>query len=247
MIQTLGGKYSIERVKSILEYIITKCDKILIDAGDDNKVGVTARNSIIGAVTDMKYALDLINSGGKWDDIKKIIDNLKINGFGNFKAAEKDDLYYEISGRTKALTKDFASLASIMTCYSEDFKKDIQYLRPIILAFKNCVIKFSQRLEEAKIEKNAYDYPDILHMALKLLVTENPDGSYGKTQLATEMSEKYDEILIDEFQDTNEAQDTLFNAISKNGSNLFMVGDVKQSIYRFRHRFYNLYHPFYES
>ena len=233
--QTLWGKYSIERVKSILEYIITKCDKILIDAGDDNKVGVTARNSIIGAVTDMKYALDLINSGGKWDDIKNTIDTLKTESFGRFGSAEKDELYYEIVGRTKALDKDFTSLKSIMTCYSEDFKKDIQYLRPIILAFKNCVIKFSQRLEEAKIEKNAYDYPDILHMALKLLVAENPDGTYGKTQLATEMSEKYDEILIDEFQDTNEAQDTLFNAISKNGSNLFMVGDVKQSIYRFRH------------
>ena len=52
-------------------------------------------------------------------------------------------------------------------------------------------------------------------MALELLVVENPDGTYSKTPLATEMSEKYDEILIDEFQDTNEAQDTLFNAISK--------------------------------
>ena len=153
--QTLWGKYSLERVKSILEYTLTKCDKILIDAGDDNKVGVTARNSIIGAVTDMKYALDLINSGGNWDDIKNTIDTLKTESFGRFGSDEKDELYYEIVGRTKALDKDFISLKSIMTCYSEDFKKDIQYLRPIILAFKNCVIKFSQRLEEAKIEKNA--------------------------------------------------------------------------------------------
>ena len=233
--QTIWGKYSLDRVKEILQYALIKCDKILIDAGDDNKVGVTARNSIISAVTDMKYALDLINNGGKWDDIKNVVDSLKINGFGTFKTAEKDDLYYEISGRTKALTKDFASLASIMTCYSEDFRNDIEYLRPIMTAFKNCVLTFSKRLEEIKKEKNAYDYADILHMALKLLVVENSDGTYSKTPLAIEMSEKYDEILIDEFQDTNEAQDTLFNAISKNASNLFMVGDVKQSIYRFRH------------
>ena len=233
--KTIWGKYSLDRVKAILEYILTKCDKILIDAGDDNKVGVTARNSIIGSVTAMKYALDLINNGGKWDDIKNTIDTLKTEGFGRFGSAEKDDLYYEIAGRTKALDKDFSSLKSIMTCYSDDFKKDIEYIRPVILAFKNCVIKFSNRLEQVKKEKNAYDYSDILHMALELLVTENPDGTYGKTSLATEMSEKYNEILIDEFQDTNEAQDTLFNAISKNGSNMFMVGDVKQSIYRFRH------------
>ena len=233
--QTIWGKYCLERVKSILEYALVKCDKILIDAGDDNKVGVTARNSVIGAVTSMKYALDLINNGGKWDDIKNIIDTLKTDGFGIFKAAEKDEHYYEISGRTKALDKDFINLKSIMTCYSDDFRKDIDYLRPIMNAFKNCVLKFSKRLEEVKKEKNAYNFPDILHMALDLLVVENPDGTYSKTPLATEMSEKYDEILIDEFQDTNEAQDTLFNAISKNASNLFMVGDVKQSIYRFRH------------
>ena len=233
--QTVWGKYSLDRVKSILEYILTKCDKILIDAGDDNKVGITARESIIDAVAGVKYALDLINKGGKWDDIKNSIDNLSTNGFGRFKATEKDELYYEISGRTKALDKDFASVKSIMTCYSEDFKKDIEYLRPIMTAFKSCVLKFASRLEEVKKEKNAYDYADILHMALNLLVSENPDGTYSKTPLAAEMSEKYDEILIDEFQDTNEAQDTLFNAISKSGSNMFMVGDVKQSIYRFRH------------
>ena len=233
--QTIWGKYCLERVKSILEYALVKCDKILIDAGDDNKVGVTARESIIGAVADMKYALDLINNNGKWDDIKNIVDGLKTNGFGLFKSAEKDEHYFEISGRTKALDKDFISLRAIMTCYSEDFKNDIEYLRPIMSAFKNCVLKFSKRLEEVKKEKNAYDFPDILHMALDLLVVENPDGTYSKTPLATEMSEKYDEILIDEFQDTNEAQDTLFNAISKSGSNMFMVGDVKQSIYRFRH------------
>ena len=213
--KTIWGKYSLERVKAILEYTLTKCDKILIDAGDNNKVGVTARNSIIGAVADMKYALDLINNGGKWDDIKNKIDTLKTEGFGRFSSAEKDGLYFEIAGRTKALDKDFASLKSVMTCYSDDFRKDIEYLRPIIKAFKNCVIKFSQRLEEVKKEKNAYDYSDILHMALELLVTENPDGTYGKTSLATEMSEKYNEILIDEFQDTNEAQDTLFKAIKK--------------------------------
>ena len=55
-----------------------------------------------------------------------------------------------------------------------------------------------------------------------------------KTSLAEDLSKKYDEILIDEYQDTNNLQNVIFNAISNNNSNLFIVGDVKQSIYRFR-------------
>lgn len=232
--QTIWGKYCLERVKNILEYILVKCDKILIDGGDDNKVGVNARKMIIGAVADMKYALDLIDNGGEWDKIRDIVNNLKLEKSEGFKAHEKDGHYEEIQGRVLALKKDFTSISKIMTCYSADFKNDIEYLRPVMSAFRRCVLNFSSRLAEVKKEKNAYDFSDILHMALKLLVTEKNDGTFEKTALAREMSEKFNEILIDEFQDTNEAQDTLFNAISKNASNLFMVGDVKQSIYRFR-------------
>lgn len=231
---TIWGEYCLERVKSILEYIITKCEKILIDGGDDNKVGLTARESILGALTQMKYAVDLINDGGKWDEIKNLVSGLKIETFGSFKTAEKDEHYYEIQGRCMALKKDFESVAKIMSCYSDDFKSDIEYLKPVMSAFKKCVMQFSSRLAEVKKEKNAYDFSDILHMALKLLVKEDADGNLHKTPLAVEMSQKYDEILIDEFQDTNEAQDALFNAISKDSNNLFMVGDVKQSIYVFR-------------
>lgn len=232
--QTIWGKYCLNRVRTVLEHILTKCDKILIDGGDDNKVGVTARESILGAVTEMKYAVDLIDNGGKWDEIKNLVSGLKVETFGSFKSAEKDEHYYEIQGRCMALKKDFQNVSKIMSCYSDDFKKDIEYLRPIMSAFKDCIMRFYTKLAERKKEKNAYDFSDILHMALDLLVTYDADGNLQKTPLAVEMSERYSEILIDEFQDTNEAQDALFNAISNNSENLFMVGDVKQSIYGFR-------------
>lgn len=232
--KTVWGRFSLNRVREILEYLIIKCDKILLDGGDDNKVGVTARNSISSAYTQMKYAAELIDNGGKWDEIRQIVNNLAVGGFGRFKEDEKDDHYFDIQGRTAALKKDFAALAKIMTCDSEDFSKDIENLRPVMKAFEDCVLRFSSKLAKAKKEKNSYDFADILHMALKLLITYDENGNPQKTPLAIEMSELYDEILIDEFQDTNEAQDTLFNAISKNSENLFMVGDVKQSIYGFR-------------
>lgn len=231
---TIWGEYCLKRAKDILEHILVKCDKILIDGGDDNKVGITAKGCLGNAMAEMKYAVELIDNGGKWDEIKAIIDGLKLERFGIFKDYEKDNHFYEINGRCLAIKKDFKNLSNVLTCYADDFENDIEYLRPIMSALKKCVFRFIELFAEKKREKNTYDYSDILHMALQLLVKEDKNGNLCKTELAAEMSEMYDEILIDEFQDTNEAQDALFNAISKNSENLFFVGDVKQSIYRFR-------------
>ena len=74
------------------------------------------------------------------------------------------------------------------------------------------------------------DFADAEHLAVSLLVGE--DGA--PTPLALEWRERFTEIMVDEYQDTNAAQNALFDALSKNGRNLFLVGDVKQSIYRFR-------------
>ena len=81
---------------------------------------------------------------------------------------------------------------------------------------------------------NSADFSDILHRALNLLAVSDGRGGYIKTDLARELSSHYVEILVDEYQDINEAQDMIFRAISADENNLFTVGDVKQSIYRFR-------------
>ena len=82
--------------------------------------------------------------------------------------------------------------------------------------------------------KGALGFDDIEHLALRLLV-KREDGELRPTPAAEEICRRYDQVLVDEYQDTNNLQDALFYALSDNGRNLFMVGDVKQSIYRFRH------------
>ena len=71
------------------------------------------------------------------------------------------------------------------------------------------------------------------HWALRLLVRQTEEG-WRRTEDARLLAESFDEVMVDEYQDTNEAQDMIFRAISREEKNLFMVGDVKQSIYRFR-------------
>lgn len=88
------------------------------------------------------------------------------------------------------------------------------------------VTKFSEAYLRAKDIRNVKEFSDIEHLVCKLF-TENED-------IRREFKDKYEEILIDEYQDTNGLQDTIFETISRDRKNMFMVGDLKQSIYRFR-------------
>lgn len=92
-------------------------------------------------------------------------------------------------------------------------------------------------MRQEKIRRRIMDFSDLGHFTFEALVKygsfDLESGKFEKTPLAHKLTEEYTEIFIDEYQDTNLLQDTLFRAIST-GRNLFMVGDLKQSIYRFR-------------
>ena len=95
---------------------------------------------------------------------------------------------------------------------------------------------FHARYQKEKLERNILDFSDLEHFALKLLYTEK-DGALHFSTLADELAQEYTEILVDEYQDSNMVQEYLVSALSKerfSEGNVFQVGDVKQSIYRFR-------------
>ena len=120
-------------------------------------------------------------------------------------------------------------------CESEaELLDDMDFLRPLAKKLIEAVGLFEEEFMKVKLEKNVFDFSDITHLALKLLVKDLDSEKLEPTDLAKYLSEQFEEILIDEYQDTNKAQDTIFRAISRNENNLFMVGDVKQSIYGFR-------------
>ncbi|PWM41176.1 MAG: helicase-exonuclease AddAB subunit AddA [Clostridiales bacterium] len=112
-------------------------------------------------------------------------------------------------------------------------REDIRDLRPKIALLFGMVEQFSHRFEERKRERQMVDFSDLEQYAIRLLCRQDEAGGVTPTELARELQGEYDYILLDEYQDTNEAQEMIFSAIQK-GDNLFMVGDVKQSIYGFR-------------
>ena len=88
---------------------------------------------------------------------------------------------------------------------------------------------FDQKLTREKLQRGTCDFSDIRRFVMKLIVDENGN----QTSLALDLRERFDEICIDEYQDTDEVQDLIFRTIAK-PNNRFMVGDIKQSIYSFR-------------
>lgn len=147
---------------------------------------------------------------------------------------EKRELVKEIRGEAKD------ALASIRQKYyydkievlQEEFLATGVYVR----ALTRLVEAFMKRMAEKKAEKNMLDFGDLEHLALNILV-ERKEGRIVPTAAALEYAETFEEIMTDEYQDSNLVQELVLNSVAGKGKgepNRFMVGDVKQSIYRFR-------------
>ena len=149
-------------------------------------------------------------------------------------AAVKDSDGGEMKARMKGLwdncKENVKGFAELFAASSDEAVEDLRTMAPAMLALIDLTADFSRRYNEEKRRRNAADFSDQEHEAIRLLIGE--DGA--PTELARIVSARYREIMVDEYQDTNEVQNRIFDAISCKGENLFTVGDVKQSIYRFR-------------
>ncbi len=116
-------------------------------------------------------------------------------------------------------------------CTEEEFEQDCAAVAPMLEALCRGTKVYGDKFEQAKLAERVLDFSDFEHLALQLLMDENGN----KTPLAEMVSARYSMVMIDEYQDTNELQDALYSSLgNKRQDNLFYVGDVKQSIYRFR-------------
>ncbi|ETT87832.1 helicase-exonuclease AddAB subunit AddA [Viridibacillus sp. FSL R5-0477] len=118
----------------------------------------------------------------------------------------------------------------------ERLLEEIRLMKPILLTLVKIAASFSEKYAAAKNEKGLVDFSDLEHFALQIL-TDEIDGELVPSAVALSYREKFNEVLVDEYQDTNRLQETILQLVKNGGEadgNMFMVGDVKQSIYRFR-------------
>ena len=174
--------------------------------------------------------LECLSACHTWDEFC----THKITSFGRVGAVRdpEDSAVKERLAQIRTLI--WTELKKRQELFAADSAAQLQDLRQTAVGTQ-ALLRFAKRFDEAysaeKRQRKLMDFSDLEYSAIQLLT----DPYTGRpTAVAREISMRYAEIMVDEYQDSNQVQDTIFDAVSRNGQNRFMVGDVKQSIYRFR-------------
>ncbi|NBJ14580.1 MAG: AAA family ATPase [Dehalobacter sp. 4CP] len=182
--------------------------------------------------------LCLEERNARWDDLAQTVRNYP---FQRLPSAGKDadkavqEQVKEIRDQVKKKIGKLKERA--LAADSADIRADLQTLRPLMQCLSRLVVEFERRYALKKNGKSLVDFNDLEHFCLEILTVQDETGAYVPSEAAKRYQERFAEVLVDEYQDSNLVQEILLQMISRTGSarpNVFMVGDVKQSIYRFR-------------
>ncbi len=227
--KTLWGKilveYFIDEIKSCINELEGLSIKLRKELDLEKYYGVI--------LNDIENLKSLVKENQTWDDIYVNSNNIKFETWPRQAKTdcELKDESKSIRDGVKDRVKDLNKKIFIYS--SEEANKDIYEMHSILKAIQDVILEFSSKYQENKKDKNIIDFNDIEHYALKILVKKDEEGNSVPTDIAKNYKEKFVEIAIDEYQDSNLVQEYILTTIS-NGNNIFMVGDVKQSIYKFR-------------
>ena len=242
------AKAILETVKIQMEGIEKSLCKAIEDVyGIDELVTFTDKLKIeYEKIKEILYACDT-----SWSDAYRQISSMTFENYAKgVKRIPKDAPSYIKEEKDKAKKiRDNAkkSIEKIKTSVFNknyyDLKDEIKFLYPIVKSLSDVVLMFEQIYSQKKRDKGIIDFNDIEHFALQILTEIDENGDFvfdeeGKnipSDISLEYREKFYEIFIDEYQDSNQVQEVILSTIAKQKEpNRFMVGDVKQSIYRFR-------------
>ncbi len=165
-----------------------------------------------------------------WDELYEH----RLTEFGKAGAVrnpEDEHLKERLSALRKQCWSDLQELQEMLCGTSAQVLEDLRRTGRGAGALLQFAAAFDEAYSREKKNRKVMDFSDLEHTAIRLL-TDPHTGQPSRT--AREIAGRFREIMVDEYQDSNEVQDTIFEAVSKAGQNRFMVGDVKQSIYRFR-------------
>ncbi len=223
--KTIWGKLLLKETNEILEDCI-------IQLKEESKVLLKYPELITYSqiINDDIEQLELLKTNlDSWDKAYELILNIKFKTWAVNKkiTIEEKDKAKEIREEVKKSLKKIKE--KILIFNSQEANEDINDMYNILKKLENIILEFGEEFEKSKKERNIVDFNDIEHFALKILLDENNNP----TQIAKKYQDKFEEIAIDEYQDSNLVQEYILTSVSRK-NNIFMVGDVKQSIYKFR-------------
>ena len=183
--------------------------------------------------------LKKLSSGERFSDLYRLFGTVR---FGRLSAKKDETVNLLLRERVKELRQDVKKRLgeiekSYFACSPEQAAERMAKAAPFVEELLSLVLSYKQMVDQRKRRDNIIDFHDMEHFALEILLQKQPEGSVEPSLAAKEYRQHFKEILIDEYQDSNLVQELILKSISgeEDGNfNRFMVGDVKQSIYRFR-------------
>ncbi|MBP1156342.1 MULTISPECIES: helicase-exonuclease AddAB subunit AddA [unclassified Paenibacillus] len=177
-------------------------------------------------------------NGSSWE---RLYQALQGASFGKLKPCKGDQYDKELQEQVKELRNEAKERLGdlkeeLFGRTPEQYDEELRTMAPLMRTLADLVIEFADRYRKAKLAKGLVDFADLEHYCLRILSSEQSSpGAPVPSQAALEYREQFVEALLDEYQDTNRVQEAIVELISREApGNRFMVGDVKQSIYRFR-------------
>lgn len=227
--QTIPGRYLLDYAQKAVGGAVRLLQEALALCDQDEILSANYA-AVLGDDLSFANALAARIASGEWDACAALLRSYAPARLGAKKGADA-----ALRDTAKALREEVKSIFSSLTdncfcCAEADFEADRALLREPVAALFRSVHLFSDRLFALKKNRRSFEFHDLERMALALL----SDSNGAPTPLARELSARFDHILVDEYQDSNEIQDLMFRCLSRGENNLFCVGDVKQSIYSFR-------------
>ena len=223
--QTIWGKYLMSSFFSYLDLQIKAMEHCVSLAED-----AEGMDNIAQILSDTVCQLKRLRESRTWDDVveRKNIDY----GTLRFKKAVQDhQLEADIKVVRNACKKGIAKYLKCFTDSSDRVIKDLRNASDAVRGMIQLVDRFDHVYHEMKRQRRVLDFADLEHKTLDLLLGKD---RIVPTAIAKEISKRFREVMVDEYQDTNAVQDAIYTALTGDKHNCFMVGDVKQSIYQFR-------------
>lgn len=223
--QTQWGKYLIDQFKSSVNDHIQAIEKCIRTAGK-----LDGFEKVCDLLKKTVCQLKTLAELEKWDQIV-LHPGVDFGTLRFSKGIADTDAAQRIKAVRNACKEHLAKLLKSFADSSEKILEDLSVTGSSARGLVKLVREFTDRYTKLKRTRRIMDFSDLEHCMLRLLYGKNRTGL---TAAAAEIGERFREIMVDEYQDSNSVQDAIFSALTAKRNNCFMVGDVKQSIYQFR-------------
>ena len=225
--ETPWGREILDDLHRTALYWRKELDRILDEMSAEEKIAKAYAPSLSVTLSAVEELCRALEQGWDCAHERRLIPFPRL---GVLRASPDPILSDRVKTRRDACKKAMERLAAALSEPSEKLLRDMTLTAPAMTALLALVLRFDERYSAEKRRNALVDYADLEHLAARLLT----DEAGQPTELARRVSLRYTEIMVDEYQDVSQVQDAIFHAVSREGKNLFLVGDVKQSIYRFR-------------